>query len=254
MQKIKVSAVSYLNSAPFIYGLNNSEIRTKIELSLDIPSVCADKLIRNEVDLGLVPVAEIPALKESHIISDYCISAAGKVKSVLLLSEVPLGEIKTIFLDYQSRTSVQLIRILAEEHWKIHPGFQNGFEGYESQIKGSTAGLVIGDRALILKHKFNFTFDLAEAWFEMTGLPFVFACWISNKKLTDEFIGHFNDALQYGIHHIDKVVAAYRNSKMETSEMTEYLKENISYEFNGEKKKGMELFFSFLKKEKSFSL
>ncbi|HKR04777.1 MAG TPA: menaquinone biosynthesis protein [Bacteroidia bacterium] len=254
MRKIKVSAVSYLNSSPFIYGINHSAIKNEIELSLDIPSVCSDKLIHDKADLGLIPIAEIPVLKESYIISDYCIGATGKVNSVLLLSEVELTEVKTIFLDYQSRTSAQLIKILAQQHWNIFPEFQNTREGYENRIKGTTAGLVIGDRALMLKNKFRFSFDLAEAWFEMTGLPFVFACWVANKKLPSDFIRNFNAALYYGVHHIDDVVSENSAFKMNVSEMKQYFKKNISYELNDEKKKGMELFFNFLKKEKSVPL
>jgi chorismate dehydratase len=249
MQKIKVSAVSYLNSSPFIYGINNSDIKNEIELSLDIPSVCSDKLINNKVDLGLIPVAEIESLKESYIISDYCISAKGKVNSVLLLSDLPLTEIKTILLDYQSRTSVQLVKILAAEYWNIHPEFLNAFEGYEKQIAGTIAGLVIGDRALELKKKFKYAFDLSQTWFEMTSLPFVFACWVSNKKLPDEFIRNFNNALSFGVNHIDDFVSQTNHYQLTLEEIKKYLKENINYAFDDEKKKAMELFFNFLKKE-----
>ena len=106
---IKVSCVSYLNSQPFIYGLKNNSIINEIELSLDVPSVCAEKILSGKADIGLIPVAVIPQLKESHIISDYCIGADGKVETVLLLSDVPLEKIKSILLDYQSRTSVLLL-------------------------------------------------------------------------------------------------------------------------------------------------
>src|ERR1043165_5988838 len=109
---IRVSAVNYLNSKPFIFGLQNSDIINEIDLQLDIPSVCADKLEENKVDIGLVPVAILPELEEHHIISDYCIGADGEVSSVLLLSDVPLDEIKSIHLDYQSRTSVMLAQVL----------------------------------------------------------------------------------------------------------------------------------------------
>ncbi|NQX96939.1 MAG: hypothetical protein HRT73_03545 [Flavobacteriales bacterium] len=99
VKKIKVSAVSYLNTLPFIYGINNSEVMEGIDLSLDIPSDCAKKLLSGEVDLGLVPIAILPQLKEYHIISDYCIGAEGKVDSVALYSDVPLNEIEYIYLD-----------------------------------------------------------------------------------------------------------------------------------------------------------
>src|SRR6185436_13549106 len=143
---IKISCVRYLNSQPFVYGLKNNSIINDIELSLDTPSDCAEKLLNGTVDIGLIPVAVIPALKESHIISDYCIGADGKVETVLLLSDVPLNEIKNVLLDYQSRTSVLLVRILADKFWKISPQWIDGENDFEKRISGTTAGLVIGDR------------------------------------------------------------------------------------------------------------
>jgi chorismate dehydratase len=118
---VKVSCVSFLNSRPFIYGLQQDKISGDIELSLDIPSVCADKLKSGQVDIGLVPAILIPALKNPHIVSDFCIGADGRVETVLLLSNVPLEKIENIVLDSQSRTSVILARILAGKFWKINP-------------------------------------------------------------------------------------------------------------------------------------
>ena len=251
MRKIKVSAVSYLNSSPFIYGINHSEIKDEIELSLDTPSVCADKLIIDKADIGLIPIAEIPALKESHIITDYCISSKGKVNSVLILSELPITEIKTILLDYQSRTSVLLAKILAAKYWHILPDFKNAARGYENKIKTSTAGLVIGDRALMMKDKYKYAYDLSEAWFEMTALPFVFACWVSNKKIEKNFVKKFNNALKYGVNNINEVISENNSSKISAEAMQQYLKKNISYVLTDEKKEGMDLFFKLLQNRKA---
>lgn len=132
---IKVSCVSYLNSIPFVSGLRVLEDENLIKLSLDTPADCATKLIRGEVDLGLIPVATIPLVPGGQIVTDFCIGAKGAVKSVTLLSEVPLSQIKTILLDYQSRTSVNLTRILAKEFWKINPEWKAGETGFESQIQ-----------------------------------------------------------------------------------------------------------------------
>jgi chorismate dehydratase len=112
LNKLKVSAVSYTNSKPFVFGLLHSDILDKIELSLDIPSVCALKLIENQVDIGLVPVAALLQIPNYHIISDYCIGANGAVDSVFIFSNKPISEIKTLKLDSQSRTSNNLARVL----------------------------------------------------------------------------------------------------------------------------------------------
>ena len=118
MQKLRISAVSYLNSLPFVYGIKNSGFLKNIELSLDVPSVCADKLISGKADIGLVPVAAIPLIKNARIVSDFCIGADGKVQSVLLISRKPLQEIQKVYLDLESRTSVGLAKVLAKEYWK----------------------------------------------------------------------------------------------------------------------------------------
>lgn len=253
--KIKVSAVSYLNTFPFVFGLRNySEILNSIQLSLDTPSDCALKLKENRADIGLIPVASIPELKESFIITDFCISATGKVNSVLLLSEVPLKKIKTILPDYQSRTSAELLKILLHHHWKVNPHLSASKTGYESEIKNETAGLVIGDRALTMRKKFPFVYDLSEAWFEMTSLPFVFACWVANKKVADDFIFKFNNALAFGVEHIDEAIKNHGRKNFSFSEVESYLKKNISYVFDENKKKGMKLFFDFVNREENFQM
>ena len=146
MVKYKVSAVSYLNTVPFIHGLKQSELIHNIDLQLDYPSICADKLINGTVDLALLPVAVIPKLKDSYIISDYCIGADGAVDTVCLYSDVPITDIDSIGLDYQSRTSVALLKILLKEYWQLNPELKKVGIGFEDNIKGNHAALVIGDR------------------------------------------------------------------------------------------------------------
>src|ERR1043165_2452154 len=209
---IKVSCVRYLNSQPFIYGLKNSPVINEIDLSLDIPSVCAEKLLNGNVDIGLVPVAVISELKESHIISDYCIGADGKVETVLLLSDVPLEKIETVLLDYQSRTSVLLVKMLAGRFWKISPQWVDGENNFENKISGAMAGLVIGDRTFTLKNNFKYVYDLAEEWKKFTSLPFVFACWVSNKIISDDFILRFNAALEKGLQQIPLVASQHASN------------------------------------------
>ena len=206
-QKIRVGAVSYLNTKPLIYGFEQGKMKDEVELIIDYPSNIASHLINDRIDIGLVPVAIIPFLKEYHIVSDYCIGCDGEVASVCLFSDVPLLEIETILLDYQSRTSVALLKILLQEHWKISPKLIAGKENYENDIAGTTAGLVIGDRALLQRLKSKYIYDLGTAWKEMTGLPFVFAAWVSNKPIAEAFIADFNAANAYGFLHINEVIS-----------------------------------------------
>jgi len=191
-QKLKVGAVSYLNTKPLIYGFEHGKMRDEIELVIDYPANIASHLLHNRIDIGLVPVAIIPSLKEHHIISDYCIGCDGEVASVCLFSDVPLQQIETILLDYQSRTSVALLKILLQEHWKTSPKLIAGQAHYEQEIAGTTAGLVIGDRALTQRLHSKYIYDLGSSWKEMTGFPFVFGDLVSNKPGFEAIIAAFN--------------------------------------------------------------
>lgn len=214
-------------------------------LTETFPSEIARQLISDEIDIGLVPVAALPEMKAYHIISDYCIGATGKVASVCLFSDCPLQEIKKLYLDYQSRTSVALAKILCAFHWKITPEFMEASPGYIHEISGETAGIVIGDRALELRTKKANVYDLAEGWIEMTGLPFVFAAWVSNKKLPENFIHLFNEANKRGLENIPKVIA---QNPYPNYDLHSYFTENISYFLDAEKKKGLEMFLEMLRK------
>ena len=239
---LKISAVSYLNTIPFIHGLKQSELIKTIDLQLDYPSICADKLINGTVDLALVPVVVIPKLKEAYIISDYCIGANGAVDTVCLYSDVPIEEIESIALDYQSRTSVALLRVLLKEYWQYNPELKKANVGFEENIKGNHAALVIGDRAFALNTKHAYIYDLSVIWKEMTGFPFVFAAWVANTKLPQDFIISFNKALEKGLSNIDKALALEGDSYPNCENPEDYLNNKISYSLDSEKQKGMELF------------
>ena len=239
---IKISAVSYLNSAPFVFGIKQKLDPQLFNLELDTPSVCADKLLKAQVDIGLVPVAIIPLLKEHHIISNYGIGAVGKVRSVILYSEVPLSNIENILLDHQSRTSVLLAKVLAKKLWNISPSWMDASEGFESKIIGTTAGVVIGDRTFNLAGKFAYEYDLSEQWQKLTGLPFVFACWVSIRKLPDSFLKAFNRALLFGLDNKSLAIDQMPGLPASKTDISNYLSNSISYDLDAQKKAGMAKF------------
>ncbi len=217
-------------------------------MHLDIPSDCAKKLIYNEVDLGLVPVAIIPQLKEHYIISDYCIGAQGKVNSVLLVSDVPLNEIKEVLLDYQSKTSVNLVKVLAKNLWKINPVWKDSKEGFEKNIEGNVAGVIIGDRTFNLPKKFKYQYDLAEEWQKLTGLPFTFACWVANKKLPTEFVHELNKTFQKGVSNKEDSISLGEGRGVESESLLNYLNNDIDYILDETKIKSIDLFLKYLAK------
>jgi chorismate dehydratase len=250
MEKIRISAVKYANTYPFIYGLTESGFEKKVILETDHPADCAEKLISGRVDIGLIPVATLPLLKEYHIISDYCIGANGDVRTVMLLSNCPFDEIKTIYLDYRSRSSVNLSKVLAKNYWKKKFIWINTSKGFDFiNIGPKEAVVLIGDQCFEYENSFIFKIDLAREWKEFSGLPFVFACWTANKKLDKEFIEEFNNALQFGVKNIDAVVEKFGKTGTITGNVLKrYLNENIDYDFNNDKRKALKMFLELMNK------
>lgn len=227
-----------------MYGLEREPISSQIELIGDYPSRLAERLLKGEIDIGLVPVAVLPELKSYHIVSDYCIGAEGEIASVALFSNVPIHEIKKVLLDYQSRTSVALLKYLMQEYWGINPELvDTKNEEYRNQITGTTAGLVIGDRAFEQRKISTFIYDLGSDWRKITGLPFVFAAWVSTKPISQDFIKLFNEANASGLEIIDEIV---EKTPFSLFDLSKYYKLHLSYSFNSEKQKGMDLFLKYI--------
>lgn len=244
--KIKISIVNYFNTLPFRYGLKNSELINTIDLQEDIPSICAQKLKFKQVEIGLVPVALLPELDNYKIVTDYCIGANGKVDSVKLYSQVPLNEIRTVTLDYQSRSSIKLTRVLNKFYWKQDFEFRDAKPGYEQNISGTDAAVVIGDRTFALNGTFKYEFDLAEEWKKMTGLPFVFAAWVTTSDVDPKFISDFNDVLRSGIKNTDKAIEASNIQHPSNFNALDYLTNKISYDLDANKREALQLFLNYI--------
>jgi chorismate dehydratase len=246
-KKIKVGVVSYLNTRPLVYGLKLPPIADEIELIEETPARLAELLVDDQIDVGLIPVAVIPELKQYFIAGDYCIGTETEVASVCLFSEVPLSQIEKVYLDYQSRSSVALLQWLIREYWDIHPQIvQAHDDSYRNNIRGTTAGLVIGDRAFEQRKISTFIYDLASEWRSITGLPFVFAAWISNKPMTDSFVQKFNEANALGLDHIDEIVAQQR---FDLFDLKKYYSLHMSYRLDERKVKGMNLFLQHIQEQ-----
>lgn len=238
--KIKVGIINYLNVKPFLYGIRKSPVMQHIELLQTYPAKLAEMLLTDKVDVGIVPVAVIPELKEFYIVSDYCIGCDGPVASVCLFSEVPIHQVERVWLDYQSRTSVALAQILLKNYWGLQPTFADAQgEEFRHLIKGNTGGIVIGDRAFEQRKQSTYIYDLGEAWKDYTGLNFVFAAWVANKKLPNDFLAAFNTANAYGVQQIDAVVA---DTPYDLFDLNAYYRYNINYVLDERKKAGLEEF------------
>jgi len=238
---LRITAVSYLNTKPLLYGLLNHPIARQIDLQLDIPSVCAEKLETGQVDLGLIPVAAIPNLSSPYLVSDYCIGSEGAVKTVGIYADVPLDQLDTLYLDFHSRTSVALTKLLLRDHWALTPVILPAEEGFIERIGGPTGALVIGDRTIGLEEKHTYFYDLGQAWKDHTGLPFVFAAWISNRPLDPTFVAAFNEALAQGVAKVPELMYLLP-SPDPSFDLEAYYTRHISYDLNYPKRLAMSRF------------
>jgi chorismate dehydratase len=211
----------------------------------DYPANLARALEENTIDIGLVPVAIMPKLTEAHNISNYCIGASGPVASVCIFSQVPMESITAVYLDYQSKTSVNLARILLKNYWKQDVLLLEAPSNFMDLIDGSTAAVIIGDRALEKYNSYSYRYDLAEAWINYTGKPFVFATWVANKPIDEVFIANFNEANKLGLNNIDTVVEQLSHN-YNSYDLHTYFTKNISYTLDTAKKEGMAQFLSLL--------
>lgn len=245
MPRYTISIVNYLNTLPFLFGLKAKGITEGITLLEDIPSQCAQRLLRQEADIGLVPVAILPQLPQYQIISPYCLGTEGRVDSVNLYSQCPLEEVEEIVLDYQSMTSVRLTRILCRHFWGIQARFTEARPGFETRIREKTASVIIGDRTFQLQNKYPTTIDLSLEWKKFTGLPFVFAVWASTQmKLPETWLTQWNEALAYGLDHISEALRPYEHQYPDFDPYV-YLTERISYTFDQAKRTALDKFLSF---------
>jgi chorismate dehydratase len=243
-QKINVAAVSYLNTKPLLYGLRHSPVWDRIRLTVDYPARLAAQMQDGLIDMALLPVAAIPSIPGARIVSDYGIAADGNVASVAIFSQVPLAQVRQVYLDYQSRTSVRLARLLLENHWKQDVQYLEADENYIGKINGTTAGVIIGDRALQHLRDFPYIYDLSLGWKEFTGLDFIFAAWVSNKELSDSFIADFNAANAAGIGHLDEVIA---ENPFPAYDLKTYYTDNIKFRLDDHKRAGLNKFLSYIR-------
>src|SRR5687767_6516204 len=193
----RLALVEYLNTFPFSEGLRLSGFEEKHELHRVTPSMCAQLFQERKVDISLCPIGALRDMPDYKICGKYCIGADGEVGTVELLSQVPIDEIKKVRLDDQSRTSNILLQILAKHYWKKE--WTYSFENHEAP----ESCLMIGDKVFQHKSEFAYSYDLAEEWKSMTGLPMVFALWIAKPDVPQQVIDDIDHAFELGMDAIN---------------------------------------------------
>lgn len=238
---VKIAAVSYLNTVPFIYGIRHAD-KLRAELLLSPPAGCAEAFLKKEVDIALVPVGALPMFEDARIISEYCIGAEKSVRTVTVMSNSPVKEVKRLWLDPHSMTSAMLVRILAAELWGIKPEWK---ELTDYSVTGSPeegdAFLLIGDKVFDYEDKFAYNYDLAESWRELTGKPFVFAVWVAREGAPEDVIEALEESLTLGVERIWEAIVD--NGYPHREEAYVYLTGNIDFLYDNQKRKALELFW-----------
>lgn len=243
MERVKVATISYINSVPFVYGLTHADNSLCADLLLHTPSRCVQAFVDNECDIAIVPVGALNTLGKYKIVSSFCISSSYDVHTVALMSNSPINEITKIYIDGDSHTSAKLIKILARDHWKITPEYEQIDAKCidPNDYPRGTGFMLIGDKVFDAEKKFEYFYDLVSAWNDMTKLPFVFAVWVAKESVSEEVVSVLNKSLEYGLKSIDQAIAEYVKGITHNA-AKRYLTENIEYTLTQDKRKAIELF------------
>jgi len=240
-----VSAVSYLNTWPLVWGFLHGPQKGLYDFRFDLPAQCADAVGGGSADIGLVPSAELDRLSLDYL-PDLGIACDGEVRSILLISRRPFAEIRTLSVDSSSRTSVALVRILLAERFGCAPVLTRHRPSLDEMLRECDAALIIGDPALRLEPATlpYLTLDLGTEWVKWTGLPMVFAVWAGRKeRLTPEVAEAFRSSYGWGRTHTEEMVKLAATERgFGTALAREYFTRYIAYELTAQHIGGLELF------------
>jgi chorismate dehydratase len=262
--KTKVSIVRYLNAVPLAWGILEGEQASLFDPVLSTPAECADQLAEGRVDIGLIPSIEFQRLKGTRIIAGPAVACRHRVRSVLLISTVPLWKVKTVSFDNTSRTSATLAKIIFHEFYRRIPEFRSASPNIAEMLGASDAAVVIGDTALQFMQEHELpnaekqkallkygpepleVFDLVERWKFLTGVPFVFAFWAARSGFQDAKVA---DALaasrDFGLGNIPAIVARYAPQlSLREDFVRQYLEQNVDYYMDDDCLEGLRLFYA----------
>ena len=253
--RIRVGAVSFLNTKPLIYPLLDGELPTDdINLSVHVPSQLATQLNSDALDIGLIPTVEYFRANATgagyRILPEIAIASRGSVLSIQLFSRVPIQEIQQIGLDTSSRSSIALLKILLAEKYHITPNFVWSEPAINPVTAETESVLLIGDAALRNLDTTEYSIDLGTAWQELTGLPFVYACWVARKEVDiGDTAKLLLKAKERGIKRIPEI-AQVEAKKLGLPEplCRDYIQKHIHYDLDESAIAGLEQFYKLAEK------
>lgn len=272
MSKLRISVVQYLNTAPLVRGFTHGLLQGKYELSFTVPALCAEALRTRAADIAIIPAIEYQRIPDLVVLPDMAIASKERVRSLLVISKVPIREAHRIALDSSSRSTQAVTRILCEDRWAVAPEFIEAAPHASEMLHEADAALIIGDPALRLAvaaecranpgrdgawicngktaglPSFSklYLYDVVHEWWQLTERPAVLAVWAARPEIaTPEVVADFSASLAYGLAQLPEICAeAARDLLLPEKELALYLRTNIDYSLDTENLKGLNEFFA----------
>lgn len=252
MPRLRVSAISFLNTAPLMWDFDHGDLRRQFDVHYTLPSACAEELRTGVADIGIIPVIAYHTIPDLSVVPGVCIAAKGPVRSILLISRVPMEKIRTVAADSSSRTSVALARVMFRKWFGGQRTFTAMEPRLEVMLQSADAALIIGDNALTVDRSQYLCYDLAEEWTRQTGKPIVFAFWavraaaLAGRADYPDLAELFQKSRDHGLEHTGELARewAHRVGISEDA-VRSYLNESIDYTLDADKLDGMRLFLEY---------
>jgi chorismate dehydratase len=271
LQKLRISIVQYLNTAPLVWGFTNGRLAGKYDLSFTVPSQCAEALRTGAADIAIIPAIEYQRIPNLVALPDLAIAAQNCVRSLLIAAKKPIEQVRSIALDCSSRSTQALTRILAEEHWKITPEFFETEPDLPAMLEKADAAMIIGDPALrisialekesavsqqgravcraatlgMASAEILHIYDLVGEWRRFSSLPAVMAVWAARPEvITPEVLSDFAASRNFGMTQITAIcLEAARELELPQPALESYLRHNIDFSLGEENRRGLERYF-----------
>lgn len=271
VQKLRISIVQYLNTAPLVWGFTNGPFVGKYDLSFTVPSQCAEALRSGAADVAIIPAIEYQRIPDLVVLPDLAIASQNRVRSLLIVAKKPIEQVGSFALDRSSRSTQALTRILASEHWKINPDFFEAEPDLRAMLENADAALLIGDPALrisiaiekrstisphgravchaatlgIATAEIFHVYDVVGEWRKWASLPAVLAVWAARPEvITPEVLADFAASRDFGLTQI-AAISLQAASELELPQQTleSYLRHNIDFSLDEENRRGLERYF-----------
>jgi len=253
MARLRISAISYLNTAPLMWDFEHGGAGAEFEITYTVPSGCAADLAQGKADIGIVPAAAYATVPGLVVLPGVAIASRRAVRSILLASKVPVEQIRTVALDTSSLTSVALTKVLFAKCWGGVSAFSAMAPDLCKMLETHDAGLLIGDPALRVDRSKYRTYDLAEEWIRLTGKPFVFAFWAVREAALRvspplDLAAIFQRSRDHGLEpeSLERIAQEWApRVELSAAEVKSYLTRNIYYHLDPGCREGLSLFYRY---------